>query len=78
MRMRPLLGIIIALLAPVALDAQATTRAVDALGVRFLRGEPLPAPFGLALVAPTADGLVAITVDDRLAGRLSLGREPHS
>lgn len=65
------------LLAPGAIVAQ-TPRPIEALGVRFLRGEQLPAPFSLSLVAPTGDGLVAVTVDDRLAGRLDLGREPHS
>ena len=72
-----LLVLLAILLVPGAPAAQAT-RPIEALGVRFLRGEQLPEPFGLSLVAPTADGFVAVTVDDRLAGRLDLGREPLS
>ena len=72
-----LLVLLAILVVPGAAAAQAP-RPIEALGVRFLRGEQLPEPFGLSLVAPTADGFVAVAVDDRLAGRLDLGREPHS
>ena len=65
------------LLTPTAAAAQ-PTRPVEALGVRFLRGERLPAPFSLSLVSPTTDGLVAVTHDSRLAARYDVGREPRS
>src|SRR5688572_4773101 len=77
MPMPRLLPLLLILLVPGTPAAQAPRR-IEALGVRFLRGEQLPEPFGLSLVAPTADGFVAVTVDDRLAGRLDLGREPQS
>src|SRR5688572_30919730 len=77
MPMPRLLPLLLILLVTGTPAAQAP-RPIEALGVRFLRGEQLPEPFGLSLVAPTADGFVAVTVDDRLAGRLDLGREPQS
>ena len=74
----PRLLVLVAILLVPGTPAAQATRPIEALGVRFLRGEQLPEPFGLSLVAPTADGFVAVTVDDRLAGRLDLGREPLS